>query len=286
MSSDSASLHDKISRWVEEQGFPLEMRVRHLLSSSGFDLVQPAYLDQDSGKFRAGADVVGLQSQVSTGPRGLDVRAYSFAVVECKLGGKKPWVVFLQPHQGAPITMVQQLTTAPEDRTVVERLTHPAYRGALETALPADSALLAPPKVGYAVSEFEGNQDRSPPYDAIRQVIDGAIGVCQENKRYFSSPAISSVAVFCAANLVVTGSRLFTCELNSAGKAVIEEADNVVFVDFRGQGQSQRMHYIRLVTPEFLIRSVSALGRDLRAVAALMARVQMDWLTSVKGSAA
>lgn len=286
MSTDSGSLEAKITRWVEEQGFPLEMHLRGIFSASGFDLVQPAFFDQESGKYRSGVDVAAMQSHVRQAPRSGEIRSYAFAAVECKLGGKKPWVVFLQPHHGAPINMVQQLTAAASDRALIERITHPAYRSNIEPLLAQDSLLLAPSKIGFGVSEFEGSQDRSLPYDAIRQVIDGAVGVCVEHKRYFSDPKHNSLTVFCAANFVVTGSRLFTCELDSSGRPIVKETDNVVFVEFRGQGQSQRMHYVRLANLEFMRRSVETLGRDLRTIATWLAQAQADFLTDSPAGAA
>jgi hypothetical protein len=273
MSADPVSLIEKVHYWAERVGFPLEMRLRSHFSKAGFDLAQPAFLDASTEKYRAGSDVAAYKSAVVSADGGHQFRAYAFAVVECKHGGNKPWVAFLHPHDGHGITMVQQLTSVEQDRAAIEQLTHPHRRKDIQPKLLRHGMLIAPSHVAYAVSEFEGARDRSPPYDAIRQVIDGSVGVVTEHKRYFSEPQHKNNAVFAAANFVVTSSPLFTCDLNNDGELVVEQVDSFIYVDYRGQGQYQRMHYVRVATETFLADKLLAIGEDLQTIASSLVEV-------------
>jgi hypothetical protein len=128
MSSDPVPLAEKVKSWAEREGFPLEMRLRKQFTDAGFALAQAAFVDSTTDKYRAGADIVAHKSTVLSMKGGGQLRVYAFAVVECKLGGSKPWVAFLHSHGGHGITMVQQLTSVQEDRSTIERLTHPQRR--------------------------------------------------------------------------------------------------------------------------------------------------------------
>lgn len=273
MSEDQVPLVEKVRNWAEREGFPLEMRLRKRVSDVGLSLAQPAFLDTTTDKYRAGADIAAYKSSVISVDSGGQLRVYAFAVIECKLGGNKPWVAFLQRHSGHGINMVQQLTSAPEDRAAVEQLTHPHQRKDLQPRLLRNGTLIAPSRVAYAVSEFKGSRDRSLPYDAIRQVIDGSMGLMTEHKRFWSEPRHKNATAFAAANFVVTKSPLFTCDLDSDGEVVVEQVESFVYVCYRGQGQSQRMHYVRVATEAFLTDRLPAIGEDLEIVASALLEV-------------
>lgn len=276
MSEDQISLVDKVRSWAEKEGFPLEMRLRKRVSDAGLSWAQPAFLDVTTDKYRAGADIAAHKSSVGSGPGGGQLRVYAFAVIECKRGGNKPWVAFLHPHSGHGINMVQQLTSVPQDRATVKQLTHPPRRKELQARLLRNGTLIAPSRVAYAVSEFKGARDRSLPYDAIRQVIDGSIGLMTEHKRFWSEPRHRNETAFAAANFVVTTSPLFTCDLDERGEVVVEQVNDFVYVDYRGHGQSQRMHYVRVATEAFFTERLPAIGEDLDVVASALLEVLAD----------
>lgn len=84
----------RVSAWLENQGYPLEMRVAAAFSQSGFRVIQADYYaDPESGAQRE-IDVVASQQR--------DVHGVLFRVsfvVECKLSRDKPWVLFSAPAQ-------------------------------------------------------------------------------------------------------------------------------------------------------------------------------------------
>ena len=275
MNDDSSDLIEKISRWVGRSGFPLEMRV-HKLVTPHLEVVQSAYQDPETGKYRAGADVVGCVGKVvnasSTGPD--QFRTYMFAVIECKSGNKKPWVAFLNNYEASGINMVQQLTTSEAARGVVERITLPASRKTLEPALGTSSPFMAPPMMAYSILEYPENKNsaqsmketQSVPYNAVRQVIDGAIGVVREFESFWSLPKHKNKFLSAATNFIVTGSRLFTCELDNHGRELIKETDSFVFIESRGQGQQQRYHYVRVMTEKCFESSIEMIVARLKVI--------------------
>lgn len=75
----------KVSQWLEEQGFTLEMRAADAFRAAGFDVRQSShYIDPESGKGRE-IDVI------ASDPDLLGIIEITF-IVECK-SSKKPWVL-------------------------------------------------------------------------------------------------------------------------------------------------------------------------------------------------
>lgn len=79
----------KVLRWLQSEGYPLEMKVARILRGAGFEVVQSEYYEDPSDNT----------------PREIDVRAWKeFLVgadllrltlcVECKVEKRRPWVVF------------------------------------------------------------------------------------------------------------------------------------------------------------------------------------------------
>ena len=82
-------LKNKIIKWLNEQGYPLEMRISASLQQKGFRVVQSEYfIDPESGDYRE-IDVVALvQKEID------DVLFRVTLLIECKLSTDKPWLLF------------------------------------------------------------------------------------------------------------------------------------------------------------------------------------------------
>lgn len=79
-------MKNKIMEWLEEQGYPLEMRVASAFRDKGFEVRQSQYYaDPDDGNFRE-IDIV------ATAPDFYGITNVDF-VIECKTS-KKPWIIF------------------------------------------------------------------------------------------------------------------------------------------------------------------------------------------------
>jgi hypothetical protein len=98
-------LEDKIRSWLDEQGYPLEMRVARAFRQAGFRVFQSDY----------------YRDPQTDNPREIDVVAYADAhiddlllriqfIIECKSSRSKPWLVFCSPDVGlaAPARVAQR----------------------------------------------------------------------------------------------------------------------------------------------------------------------------------
>lgn len=83
------NIEEKISAWLKNQGYPLEMQVASTLQDLNFRVIQSEYYkDPESGDFRE-LDVVGfMQREVG------DVVLRISFMIECKCSVDKPWLLF------------------------------------------------------------------------------------------------------------------------------------------------------------------------------------------------
>jgi hypothetical protein len=79
-------LKNKIQAWIEEQGYPLEMKVASTLIESGFEVRQSFYYTDPESKEVREIDVVGSSTEI------IDFVDVHF-VIECK-ATSKPWILF------------------------------------------------------------------------------------------------------------------------------------------------------------------------------------------------
>lgn len=82
-------LKNKIITWLNEQGYPLEMRIASALQQKGFRVVQSEYFsDPESGDSRE-LDVVAFKQKEIEG-----VLFRLSLLIECKRSTDKPWLLF------------------------------------------------------------------------------------------------------------------------------------------------------------------------------------------------
>jgi len=94
MSNTRGNLEDEVAKWLESQGYPLEMEVASEFQKNGFKVHQSSYFnDPDTGKSRE-IDVVATKV-IYTG----DTFAVIRFVIECKSSKNKPWVVFTRDNE-------------------------------------------------------------------------------------------------------------------------------------------------------------------------------------------
>ncbi len=88
--ASNESLHEKVSQWLAQQGYPLEMQVAAALRRIDLSVRQAThYVDSESGKSRE-IDVIATDAE----PLGM---AEIHFVVECK-ASSKPWILFTSRH--------------------------------------------------------------------------------------------------------------------------------------------------------------------------------------------
>lgn len=86
--AEKQSLHSKLTDWLSEQGYPLEMEVAQEFRSSKFIVAQSTYYsDPETGEARE-IDVMAALSGTFS-----DMEVRLICLVECKLPAE-PWVIF------------------------------------------------------------------------------------------------------------------------------------------------------------------------------------------------
>ena len=89
MSPNRESLERRVAKWLDGQGYPLEMLVGQAFRKAGFFVVQSDYYpDPETGKPRE-IDVCAHIQRDSHG-----ILAGVVYTIECKLARDKPWVLF------------------------------------------------------------------------------------------------------------------------------------------------------------------------------------------------
>lgn len=87
--TEKDDLKTKVSKWLNKQGYPLEMRVASTLQQSGFRVVQSEYFsDPETGDSRE-LDIVAYKQK--------EVENILFRIsllIECKRSTDKPWLLF------------------------------------------------------------------------------------------------------------------------------------------------------------------------------------------------
>jgi len=82
-------MKDKIRKWLDKQGYPLEMRVASTLQQKSFTVVQSEYyVDPESGDSREIDVACYLQDKSS------NVLLRVLLIIECKRSLEKPWLLF------------------------------------------------------------------------------------------------------------------------------------------------------------------------------------------------
>jgi hypothetical protein len=79
-----------VQKWLDEQGYPLEMKVASAFRAAGFEVTQAGhYIDPETGKSRE-IDIVAIAPDI------IGITRIYF-VLECK-SSKKPWILFTSPE--------------------------------------------------------------------------------------------------------------------------------------------------------------------------------------------
>lgn len=82
-------MKDRIEKWLNEQGYPLEFQVANELKSKGFNVTQSDYYkDSETNEYRE-IDVIGYKQEMID-----DILFRITFVIECKAGRDKPWLLF------------------------------------------------------------------------------------------------------------------------------------------------------------------------------------------------
>jgi hypothetical protein len=97
-------LEARLANWLQEQGYPLEMRAAAALREQGLEVVQSYYYFDQQAQTHREIDLRASYRMVITRKMMVDVEL----VIECKSSPDKPWVLFLSPFSMHPTARTSQ----------------------------------------------------------------------------------------------------------------------------------------------------------------------------------
>lgn len=223
------SVTEKVRQWLDQGGYPLEMRVARALNDAGFTVRQSAYYEAAtaSGGIAREVDVLGWRATGTSSP---------LLVVECK-SKPEPWVLFI----GEPA-----IEDVPEP--LAERLFTYMLGEPLPGAWPTAEAPLLElqPTWGHSlVAMSTTNNARDSAHDAVRQVISAANGVLGGVD---ADSAYGTVAF----PVIVTSGALAAVRLGADGQAINIDQVNRVQLRRVDPAASARPFLIDIITEDAL----------------------------------
>jgi hypothetical protein len=209
-------LEQKITNWLDTQGYPLEMRVAQAFQSADARVIQSEYyVDGTSGETREIDVVASWQDDID------DILVRVLLVIECKTSKDKPWILFVSDKARlAPPARVAQRAVSGLGRVALRKLSQ-------EKTVQALSLFQLPKHPGYSLTQaFTSGNDVC--YSAATSVANAAAASASEpdsQKTRLRRLDILEI-IF---PVVVTEARLFAASLDeSLALSVREEKSGVL----------------------------------------------------------
>lgn len=231
-----AKLDDKVKKWVENEGYPLEFSTAHKFKKRKFSVEQSYFVKDTDGKPRE-VDVLATVS-VPIGRSILRIKH----IVECKWSKDKPWVLFKDETRFATSALATQLISSSAGQAIAW-----AAAGSKEF-----KNLDMFKEEGFS---FSGRQAFSKGNDLFYQVVQGVVSNCLNIASYYDeydfNPEDLMLAVITLPMIVVDGS-LFEATYDSEGDEL--KLENINHARLRWQGNSGRQlnTVIDVVTSDYL----------------------------------
>ena len=204
------NLEDKILKWINKEGYPLEMKASQILRKIGFEVGQSIYyLDNESQDSRE-IDIVAYKYyKVSN-----DWVTFSF-VIECKSSNDKPWVTFSAKEE----------RLYANDFVIYRDANHwgqEILRGlAVEEKIRNLSLFKLNERTAYStVRAFSEGADMT--FKAIKSVTKATLALVDKGNK------TNSYRFFFP--IILIDGRLFDCHLDSHDEQVLTELDGVKLV--------------------------------------------------------
>jgi hypothetical protein len=211
-----ATLLDRVSSWLEAEGYPTEFRTANIFQKHGFHARQGEYVRAGSEGLKREIDVVA--SITARSPSRILRLSY---VVECKWSGDKPWVVFTSlTTQMAPSACIAQTISSKLGEAIVWAIAGNETLHSLET--------FSTPKKGG----FGGRQAFSKGNDAFYSAVQAAVNnsisyVSEYDRRYRKKGSMPDAAVVAFPLVLVEGDIFVAYFDGGSGEVKIEPTDYV-----------------------------------------------------------
>lgn len=233
-------LADKVSLWLQEQGFPLEFKVAQVFSNYGFKIDQGAHVpDPNEGVLRE-IDVIASINHTTNG------RTLQFSVVtECKWSRERPWVIFTsRAARPTPAASIAYLLGSPLSEAALFYLSG-------ESDVADVHRDVVPSRVGFGGRQaLVQKQDRELFYPTIQGVVGAATALLREGHQRVT-PTLDAVREFriVIPTIVIDGT-LFEAFLDGESLKVEPIAQGMIA--WRGYGTRRTPAFVNIVTVDVI----------------------------------
>lgn len=202
-------LADKVKKWLNKTGFPLEMAAADAFRKAGFDVRQSStYADPETEKGRE-VDVLANHQDIF----GIIEISY---VLECK-AASKPWMVLTSPDALESYNRVRSFCISSDDgaKALLRGIDH----------LPKTWPFMnKPSRCGYALRQVFGEKEDHA-YAAAISVLKAAHGITREKRGTSDSPCLAF-----AFPVIVVDAPVFECWLGENGMMEVREVNSSEFL--------------------------------------------------------
>lgn len=172
--SPSPSQHDRLVRWLSEEGYPFELRVGRICSQSGWSVSHASlYTDPQTGKERQ-IDVVAslASSEVWIPEEEEGYRLIVSYVIETKSRRDKPWAVFTSPFTDDSIESRPLYTLTPPGPGL-------DLLRVAQTSSDVPFRFLKPGKVAHGVVQSYSTDRANPAYSAVQSAANATVALAR-----------------------------------------------------------------------------------------------------------
>ncbi len=206
------TMEKKISEWLEEQGYPLEMRVARIFSQHGFHVIHsPYFVDTDTDTYRETDLIAVIEKNYGN---------FTFRttfVIECKNNLKYPWVGFgsKETRLSKKAFLVQRCSNVQGNR-FLEVL--------FESKFNFDNSILfkVPDIPIYNMAQAFGSNSDAP-YSAMSSVSKATLAQIKKAYHYMY---ICEIAM----PLIVLGGKFFISYLNENSESELKDCPSSTII--------------------------------------------------------
>lgn len=263
MNQSDDSYKQKILKWLDSQGYPLEIEVAQMFEKHGFNIsISDYYQDYESGDYRE-IDVTASRSSDYK----FDSILRVFWRVECKTSKDKPWVVFLSNSNdlnAIHIPPIGLITTDEYENYLVGKHVMPKFGSIID-----ELDILNPIKSGHGlrrvfIKEKESKEDSDSGQDVAYKAMMSSVKASfakvlnppKQDEELLAKNFISKKNYWTIAlpNIVIEG-KLFEYSKDSSGNVQLEEVEYSV-VKWKGNNPINATPYVYVVTKDALEKFV------------------------------
>ena len=206
------SLQAKVKKWLQEQGYTLEMRVAKAFREANFEVTQSEYYkDTETDSYRE-IDVIATKGTL------IDHRLIDFNyIVECKYTKDKPWVIFTVPsRKGFPSSLATEgrLSTDKGKIMLLEITTIDDAKN--------NTIFKLPERLGYGVTRALSN-GKDQAFEAVTVASKAALSTIDNIDNKWNKKGITS-RIAIAWPVVILAGELFEAYLTEQNEIRVKPA--------------------------------------------------------------